>query len=290
MTGDAPGGDSAAIARAFLAACVAELEAPKPGNVHVLADGHRMTVADFRRSAEAAAPALCRRGAPLGRRILDAVAATRAAVGQNTNLGIVLLAAPLAIAAERAESAGPEALRHALRSVLQAADLADAATLFEAIRLAAPGGLGEAPRHDVRDAPTVPPLAAMAVAAGRDLIARQWTTGFAAVFGLGLRTLEVARGRWDEARWATLAVYLRFLAAFPDSHVRRRHGRAVAAALGREARRMELRLRESPDPVTLLPELLAWDAALKRRGLNPGTSADLTVATLFAAGLVHSAG
>ncbi|MGE8472213.1 MAG: triphosphoribosyl-dephospho-CoA synthase, partial [Paraburkholderia hospita] len=34
-----------------------------------------------------------------------------------------------------------------------------------------------------------------------------------------------------------------------------------------------------PDPV----ELAAWDNTLKRGGINPGTSADLTVATLFAA-------
>jgi triphosphoribosyl-dephospho-CoA synthase len=31
--------------------------------------------------------------------------------------------------------------------------------------------------------------------------------------------------------------------------------------------------------------LLAFDRALKERGINPGTSADLTVATLFAATL-----
>ena len=32
----------------------------------------------------------------------------------------------------------------------------------------------------------------------------------------------------------------------------------------------------------LADELLAWDAGLKARAVNPGTSADLTVATLFA--------
>jgi triphosphoribosyl-dephospho-CoA synthase len=37
--------------------------------------------------------------------------------------------------------------------------------------------------------------------------------------------------------------------------------------------------RESAD---LFGELLAWDAALKARSINPGTAADLTVATLFA--------
>jgi triphosphoribosyl-dephospho-CoA synthase len=34
-------------------------------------------------------------------------------------------------------------------------------------------------------------------------------------------------------------------------------------------------------PDELLADLLVWDAELKRAGINPGTSADLTVATLF---------
>ncbi len=40
------------VAAAFKAACLDELEAPKPGNVHVFASGHRMTAAEFVRSAE----------------------------------------------------------------------------------------------------------------------------------------------------------------------------------------------------------------------------------------------
>ncbi len=39
------------------------------------------------------------------------------------------------------------------------------------------------------------------------------------------------------------------------------------------------------DPQALTPKLLAFDRSLKERGLNPGTSADLTVATLFAGAL-----
>src|SRR4051794_37952321 len=90
----------AAIAAAFVAACRDELDAPKPGNVHVFADGHRMAVDDFMRSADAAATPLTEPGARVGQRILGAVAATRAAVGTNTNLGIILLCAPFAVAAE----------------------------------------------------------------------------------------------------------------------------------------------------------------------------------------------
>ncbi len=86
---------------AFGAACRAELQALKPGNVHVHAPGHGMTVEDFERSAEAAAPWVAAPGLGVGERVLRAVESTRAACGQNTNLGILLLAAPLAAAAER---------------------------------------------------------------------------------------------------------------------------------------------------------------------------------------------
>ena len=121
------------IARLFARACRAELDAVKPGNVHRFAPGHGMTVADFEISAEVAAPALARPGARLGRRILDAVEATRRAVGVNTNLGILLLCAPLAAAAER-----PGPLASAVAAVLAEADRDDARLVYEAIRRAAP--------------------------------------------------------------------------------------------------------------------------------------------------------
>ena len=50
-----------AIAAAYRDACLAELVALKPGNVHVFAAGHDMTMADFEASAQASAPAM---GAP----------------------------------------------------------------------------------------------------------------------------------------------------------------------------------------------------------------------------------
>src|SRR6185437_11776257 len=104
--------------------------------------GHGMTIAEFAASAHASAAALCTCGRSVGQRILDAVSATRAVVGCNTNLGIVLLAAPLIAAAETAVAGG---LRHALSATLAALTVADAAAAYEAIRLARPAGLGRVP-------------------------------------------------------------------------------------------------------------------------------------------------
>jgi triphosphoribosyl-dephospho-CoA synthase len=262
------------IEAAFRDACAAELAAPKPGNVHVFADGHGMTVEDFRRSAAAAAPGLCRPGARLGERILAAVEATRTRVGQNTNLGIILLSAPLVMAAET--NSGD--LRTAVRGVLESADVTDTGAIFAAIRCAGPAGLGDSPTHDVRAPAAATPLVTMAVAADRDSIARQWVSGFAEVFGTAMDAYRAARSTWPEISWAPLAPYLWFLASMPDSHVMRKWGAAEAARLCAEAAVLRERLATPPDLATLL----SWDRTLKRRGINPGTSADLTVAVVLA--------
>ncbi len=266
-----------AIAEAFIASCRDEIEAPKPGNVHVYAEGHRMTVDDFRRSAEAAAPRLCAEGAPVGARILAAVEATKAAVGQNTNLGIVLLCAPLAAAAETSGD-----LREAVRRVLADLTLADADAAFRAILAAEPAGLGEAPRHDVRGPADTTLLEAMRAAADRDRIAFQYVSGFEDVFATGFSALEAVRSKGHGAPWLAVGAHLAFLARFPDSHIVRKLGPDRAANVRDEAGGLHRAFMEASDPATLLEDLLAFDQKLKTANTNPGTTADLVVATLFA--------
>jgi triphosphoribosyl-dephospho-CoA synthase len=266
------------IADAFKAACRAELTALKPGNVHVFAAGHRMTVEQFVGSADAAAVPLTAPGARVGRRILDAVAATLAAVGANTNLGIILLCAPLAAAAETSTAD----LRTALAGVLDDLDVDDASLAFRAIAQVSPAGLGRVAHNDVCEPARVTLRDAMADAAERDRIARQYATAYADIFETGIPLLAAATARAWQPEWSTLAVYLGFLAEFPDSHVGRKYGTAVADDVRRSAGKFHAALQSSRDPSHLTGDLLAWDAELKARNINPGTSADLTVATLFA--------
>jgi triphosphoribosyl-dephospho-CoA synthase len=269
------------VAAAYIEACLAELDAPKPGNVHRFAPGHRMEVEDFVRSAEASAAPIASRGARVGARVRAAVDATLKAVGQNTNLGIILLCAPLAAAAE----ASDRPLRPALAQVLDGLDLSDAADVFAAITAANPGGLGRAPRHDVKAPPTVTLREAMGEAAGRDRIARQYVTAYEEIFALGLPALAAGRRQHTDTRWSTLAVYLAFLAALPDTHIVRKFDLGVAEAVRSEAADWRAAFAAAGDPEEIADRLLEWDAALKSRGINPGTSADLTVATLFASSL-----
>jgi len=274
------------ISELFLAACHAELSALKPGNVHVHSGGHGMEVAQFEASAEAAAPWIAARGEKVGTRILRAVEASFAAAGCNTNLGILLLCAPVAAAAAMNLELG---LRGRLEAVLANLDAGDAASVYAAIRRAHPGGLGSAPEQDVAVPPTIGLLEAMALAAGRDRIALNYTTGFADIFEFGLPELGRAQSLSDDPSLAVTTLHMAYLAQFADSHIVRKHGEAVA----NDVRQRAIALEALWQPVTAakaLPALLEFDADLKRRGINPGTTADLVVATVFVASVCDAMG
>jgi triphosphoribosyl-dephospho-CoA synthase len=265
---------------AYEQACRREIEALKPGNVHVFADGHRMSADQFVTSAEVSSGPLTDPALSVGQRILEAVRATRKAVDTNTNLGIVLLCAPLIRAAEMA---GGE-LHENLAAVLDGLDMEDTAAVFEAIVLASPGGLGSAETHDVREKPTVGLLDAMREAADRDRIARQYVTRYGDVFGTGLPAIEKALARGESGMWPTVFAYLAFFAGFPDSHVERKHGGRIAGQVRQEAAAVGASLETIGDEAARMALLLVFDRSLKARAINPGTSADLTVASL----LVHA--
>lgn len=273
---------SSQLAVAFKSACLAELEALKPGNVHIFADGHGMVVQDFVLSAEAAASVIAQPGLTVGQRILSAMEATWNVVGCNTNLGIVLLCAPLIHAVLHGTK---PVLRERLQETLHELTVADAELAYRAILLASPAGLGESERYDVHVPPQVTLLDAMREAQQRDRIAWQYANGFADVFDIGAARYRETLQRWGRPAWAVTAVYLGFLSRFGDTHIDRKHGEAIALGLREEARLHEQVLLALENPKTYQRDLLKFDADLKARGLNPGTSADLTVASLLAVAL-----
>lgn len=263
-----------------------EIEALKPGNVHLFADGHGMFAAQFMTSAEVSSWPLTDPRLPVGQRMLEAVRATRLAVATNTNLGIILLAGPLLCAAEMTGGRlHDNGLHDNLDAVLRAMSMEDTRAVFAAIVAAAPGGLGEA-ANDVRQEPKVHLLEAMREAADRDMIARQYVTCFGDVFGVGLAALEAALARGEGGMWPTVFAYMAFLAGFPDSHVVRNHGTEAANQARQEALDVQAALHANHDEPSRIRLLMELDRRLKADKVNPGTSADLTVATL----LVHTLG
>ncbi len=264
----------------FLAACELDVTALKPGNVRVGVCAHGMTADDFLHSAQACAPALSRPGASVGQRVLEAIRATRQVVHCNTNLGIVLLSAPLFRAAE----AGGD-LRTAVAHELAGLDRSDATLAYQAIRLARPGGLGTSAQHDVSAEPEVTLLQAMRAAQERDSIARQYAHGYRDVFDLGLSQWRYALARFGDEAWAATHLYLAYLSNWRDSLIERKFGSATAQAVSEQASDFHSQLLSYSQLDDIKARLLSWDEHLRGSGLNPGTSADLTVATVFAAKL-----
>ncbi|MBU2580593.1 MAG: triphosphoribosyl-dephospho-CoA synthase [Alphaproteobacteria bacterium] len=266
------------ISQAFVTACLDELTALKPGNVHIHAAGHDMDVAHFERAARAAAPLVAQPSLSVGHNIRRAVEASMAAAGCNTNLGIILLCAPLALAA--GESGRGSTLPQRLSGVLGGLDKFDAEDVFAAIAHANPGGLGEVGSGDVRAPPAMRLCDAMRLASQRDRIALAYVTGYADILEFALPLLKQAREIAKTRELAVTTLHMNLLARFPDTHVARKFGMATAEAVRDDARR-RLPLCQPVATDEALGALQEFDAELKARGLNPGTTADFVVATLF---------
>ena len=272
------------LAKAYKTACMAELQALKPGNVHAFSDGHGMTIHDFIQSADVTAEIITRVDLTLGERIFYAAEATKNAVGQNTNLGVLLLCAPI-IEAALTSSDGLR-LQQALHETLSRLTVSDAEYVSRAIVLASPGGLGNADQYDVHEIPNVSLLKMMSAAQDRDRIAWQYANDFQDIMGFGLARYADAMLKWANPAWSATALYLAFLARYPDTHVVRKYGEAFAENLRQEAIEFEQMHCAAENPKLVQKRLLDWDASLKHRGINPGTSADLTVASLLASELI----
>ncbi|MDB5352847.1 MAG: mdcB [Planctomycetota bacterium] len=251
-------------------ACVMEVTARKPGNVHRFRDFDDATYLDFLLSAAAiAAPMDEARSLGVGRTVLASVEATRRVISTNTNLGMILLLAPLAVAYE---SGGD--LASSVANVLDVLTVDDARFAYQAIRLARPGSLGRSDEEDVADEPTISLRDAMRLAADRDLVARQYANGYADVFGLALPALRSVLIDGRSLEDAIIHAYLTVLARHPDTLILRKRGPLLAA----EASRLAADALTTGSVDTL-------DAFLRsdRHALNPGATADLICAALFAA-------
>jgi triphosphoribosyl-dephospho-CoA synthase len=281
------------VATAAQLACLLEASAAKPGNVSPGRPFADLRYEDFLAGAAAiGAPMAAAGSQPLGLTIRRAIDATARWTRSNTNLGIVLLLAPLARAAvflkadttsESVASGFSRTLRDETRRVLDASTVDDARNVYAAIRIAAPGGLGTVDDQDVADEPTETLLNVMRRAAGRDGVAREYATAFELTFTTGVPVLE--RARRDHLSWpdAIVETFLTILAASADTHIARRGGAAMAADVSRQARATMaaggVRSAEGREAIERMDRELR-DA---RHIGNPGTTADLTAAAIFVA-------
>ncbi|MFN0020016.1 MAG: triphosphoribosyl-dephospho-CoA synthase, partial [Pirellulaceae bacterium] len=261
-------------------ACLLEATAPKVGNVHRGADFENLTFADFVVSAVAISPAMEACSNPLqrvsvGATILEAIRATRQLVDTNTNLGMVLLLAPLATVPRQ------EPLASGIRKVLRSLSAGDSRLIYEAIRLAQPGGMGKVEEMDIAAQPPDNLLVAMAGAAERDLVAQQYVTDFDLVLSKVAPWLSESANRCSLTD-AIIHTHLRLLSVYPDSLIARKCGLEMAREVSTYA--AAVLAAGSPGDDAYHEAAADLDFFLRSDGnrRNPGTIADLIAAGLFA--------
>ena len=264
--------------RCILTACLLEASAHKPGNVHPKASFADLCFTDFVRSAEVIAPILARtRELGIGRAILQATKQTQDEVGKNTNLGMVLLFAPLAAVSPA------QTLREGIGEVLNGLTQQDASLVYRAIRFAHPGGMGEVAEQDLSSEPTNSLRDVMRLAADHDSIAAQYANGFSLILDDGLEFLKSVKQFSQQWEHAVIHLQLTLMSRAPDTLIARKCGRETAQNSAQKAQAV----LDAGWPTTQmgrakLEELDRWLRSDGHRR-NPGTTADLVAASLFAA-------
>jgi triphosphoribosyl-dephospho-CoA synthase len=271
-------------------ACIWEACAPKPGNVNRAHNFSDTSLEDFLLSAAAIGPVFENAAQTgIGQMVWQGIVETRRWVKTNTNLGLILLLAPLVKAcASLTETADKQAFkmdlettRRRLKQTLNSLTVEDARQTYAAIRLAQPGGLGRVAHADVADEPAITLLQAMVLAQDRDAVAREYATDYAITFETGLPALKEALRQGGDFSQAIVHAFLVILKQVPDTLIARKRGLNMALQVSQQADDV-LRMGGifTPQGQEALTEL---DRALRdeTHTLNPGATADLTATAIF---------
>jgi len=285
---------------------------PKPGNVHRTADFEETMYEHFLASAVALAP--CFRDAAqngvfvgqgkispdelgMGKLIKETVGHVKSwQRGGNTVLGTIILLMPMASAAGITLTKEPfsvSRLRKHIMRVVESTTPIDAINVYNAISIAKPGGLGKAPKLDVTDMTSrqkilednVSLFDVFRISTSWDSISSEWVTNYSITFDLGYPYFLGMLEETSDVNIATVHTFLKILSEIPDTLIARKSGSAKAQEISNRAKQIleagALTTRKGKE------QLLQFDDRLRdaKHRLNPGTTADLTVAVLAVAAL-----
>lgn len=254
-------------------ACLMEATARKPGNVHPEAAFPDLTYSDFLKSAAVIAPILAYATPDtIGPIIKKCISETQKVIPSNSNLGMVLLLAPLAAVSQK------QTIAAGIDSMLDQLTIQDAREVYEAIRIAKPGGLGKTESEDVTTEPTGTLRDVMCLAADRDSVASEYVHAFRITLESAVPTLQELWNQGADWEEAVIRLQLRLMSDFPDTLIARKCGLE-------EATESATRARAVLDAEDYTASLSQFDAWLRQNSnqRNPGTTADLIVAALFVA-------
>lgn len=253
---------------------------PKPGNVDRHRDLDGLRFEHFLAGAVGARPGLeaAAAGESVGAAFERAVAGMAEQGGGNTQFGALLLLVPLVAATDGERPPTPETVSR----VVSSTTVDDAAAFyrsFDHVDVSVGDPPPDAPDLDVRrGSDAVPAVEARGVtleaimdrSAPADGVAAEWIGGFERTFETADRLLAGEGPILDR----TADAFLELLASEPDTLVATKHGEEVARDVsGRAAT-----LLDAPRAAV---EAFADD--LVERGVNPGTTADVTAAGLYVA-------
>ncbi len=213
--------------------------------------------------------------------------------GGNVHLGIILLFSPIAAASGAVMKEGKvdlDQLRSSLREIIRAATPQDSLNIYRAIDAAmSVENLGSVDDLDVKDASSqdkiieevLTPLDVFGKCKERDAICSEWVTDFKITFTEGYPYLK---GRLDEGARindTVLDTFLKILSDHPDSLIQRKRGLVEARRVSERAGQIiQAGGASSENGMTMIHDL--DDELAKENGsLNPGTTADLTAASVF---------
>ena len=121
----------------------------------------------------------------------------------------------------------------------------------------------------------------MQIASEKDRIALQFTANYKDVFDFLVLRYNSVFNRWGDAGWSAAAVFRAMLAKYPDSHIERKYGNIHTRMVMDTMALVNDKLSEAGKPEQLVGYLKIIDTKFKLAGINPGTTADLTVVTVL---------
>jgi triphosphoribosyl-dephospho-CoA synthase len=296
------------VSKCLESAILFEVTANKPGNVNLTVGFEGTRVEHFLASAVAASASLERAAAQgiavakgklgvseagVGKLMEDCVADIAAwQTGGNTLLGTVMLFVPLAVAAGmtplgNGEKFDLKLLRGTLKVVAESTTAQDAVRLYQAVNLASPSGLNKSSELDVNDPDSkerllkenLSILDVFRIGAGYDDICFEWVNNYPLTFDLGYPYLTTQL-KTNLLNTAVVNTFLKILSERPDTFIARKAGMDKAKMVSQEAKAIvELGGSET---AAGKGRLVQFDCMLRASGnnYNPGTTADITAATL----------
>jgi len=296
------------ISKCLQLAILLEVSAEKPGNVS-LTSGFEGTICQhFLASAVAAGPSFqeaANRGASV---VENKLGISKVGLGQliktctidvnawqrggNTILGTVMLFMPIAVGAGMTPTNKNyvfdfSVLRKKIDLAVKSTTALDSVRLYEAVDIANPSGLNDAPDLDVTDPRSkerlikenVTLLEVFKIASAYDDICAEWVKNYPVTFDLAYPYL-MEQLKSKPLNMAVVHTFLKILSQRPDTFIARKVGKEKAQEVSLDAKAvLELGGLETEKGQKSLKE---FDLKLRisQNKCNPGTTADLTAAAL----------